>query len=296
MTGMTRTLLSTLAVIWLALTLSFVTMRILPGDAVTSQLVGAGFDASAINVRRESLGMNDPLGVQYVRFWRELFQGDLGLSLYSGETVVETILPRASGTLAVALVATLWLVLFTVFFAWVAAQSGLVGKSGQLTIAISLSVPSYVTGTLAVLAVGLAEPNSVASLVTAACVLGFHTAGPIAQVLTVSVRETRSQVYVTAARARGLLPRQITFRHTLPNAILSIIPSFASQVGFLFSGTVITEVTFARPGLGRLMLDSVLRRDIPVVQGLVLFSALSYAVVFLISEALARYADPRPRL
>lgn len=295
-TGMTRTLLTALAVIWLAVTLSFVTMRILPGDAITSQLVAAGFDASAIDARRETLGLNDPLGVQYARFWKKLLQGDLGSSLYTGETVTDTILPRAAGTLALALVATLWLALFTVVLAWSAAQSGLLGSIGQLFIAVSLTIPSYVTGTLVVLGIGLAEPDSVTSLISAAFVLGFHTAGPIAQVLSISVRETRTQVWITAASARGLLPRQITFRHLLPNAILAIIPFFASQVGFLFSGTVITEVIFVRPGLGRLMLDSVLRRDIPVVQGLVFFSAVIYAAVFLISDALARYADPRLRL
>jgi ABC-type dipeptide/oligopeptide/nickel transport system permease component len=124
-------------------------------------------------------------------------------------------------------------------------------------------------------------------------VLGFHTGGVVAQTLGASISETRGQGYVTAAKGKGIRPLQIELRHVLPNAILPVFPLLGVQAGFLLGGTVITEIVFARPGLGRLMLDAVLRRDVPVVQGLVLLAALVYALCTAASFAAARLIDPR---
>jgi ABC-type dipeptide/oligopeptide/nickel transport system permease component len=102
------------------------------------------------------------------------------------------------------------------------------------------------------------------------------------------------QQFIVAAHGRGLPPRLIAVRHILPNALIPVLPLVASQAGFLLSGTVITEIVFARPGLGRLLLDSVLRRDLPVVQGIVLLTALIYSACLLLTALLVRFIDPRP--
>src|SRR5690606_31574174 len=137
-----------------------------------------------------------------------------------------------------------------------------------------VGLPSYVTGTLLILVVGLADPDSVGGILAAALVLGFHTGGAIAQVFAVSINQVRRQPYISAAHGRGLRFASIELRHVWPNAILQVLPLIAVQAGFLVSGTVITEIVFGRPGLGRLMLDAVQRRDLPVVQSLVLLAAL----------------------
>jgi peptide/nickel transport system permease protein len=178
--------------------------------------------------------------------------------------------------------------------AGLAARADGLANAAQFVITIAIGLPSYVTGTLLILVIGLADPEDIAGVLAAALILGFHTGGAIAQVLAVSISQIRQQTYIMAAHGRGLRSTSIEMRHVWPNAILPVLPLIAVQAGFLVSGTVITEIVFARPGLGRLMLDAVQRRDLPVVQSLVLLGAIVYGVCLFVAEFLARVIDPRP--
>lgn len=294
--GIVKRIVFVTTAVWLALSLAFVLMRVLPGDAIEAQLTAAGFESSAITERREVLGLNDPLPLQYARYILSLMRGDLGSSLYSGEPVGVVIMSRGQGTVTLASAALAWLGVMSIALGLTAAQSGFVGEIGRAIIAVSVSVPSYVTGTAAILLFGLSDPNSLFGVGLAAFVLGLHTSGPVANVLRISLGETWQALYISAARARGLRRVRIATRHVLPHAIISVLPLLAGQAGFLFGGTVMTEMVFARPGLGRLMLDSVLRRDLPVVQGLILLSALIFAAFQLLSDLAAFLLDPRSRV
>lgn len=296
MQGITRAVISTILGAWLAVTLSFFALRILPGDAISAQLTEAGFGAAVIAERRAHAGLNDSLPVQYARYLADVLRGDLGFSLYTGENVTDIIMARAGSTFLLAGAAFLVMLGVAAILGLLTTRTGVVGRLGQAATAISLALPSYVTGTAVIFAVGLANPESVQGVFLAALVLGFHTAGAVAQTLGEAIRNVREQTYILAARGRGMPDARIFLRHLLPNAILPLLPFIAAQAGFLFGGTIVTEIVFARPGLGRLMLDSVLRRDIPVVQGMVLLVALVYAFCFLTARGLSAWIDPRPSL
>lgn len=291
---MAKTALSTLAALWLALTLAFVALRVLPGDAITAQMTEAGLSATAIDERRAALGLDDPMLMQYTRYLGGVLRGDFGISLYTGEYVTDVIAARAGSTVTLAGAGSVVMAVLAVGLAVVASRYDVVGHIGRALIVASVGLPGYVTGTLVILIFGLYDPDSAAGVWLAAAVLGFHTGGTVAQALAVSLQETRDRAYITAAHARGLGPPRIALRHVLPNAVLPVLPLAAVQVGFLLSGTVITEIVFARPGLGRLMLDAVLRRDTPVVQGLIVLSAAVYALCVLGAQAASRLIDPRP--
>lgn len=291
---MTKSALRVFASGWLALTLAFFALRILPGDAIRAQLTEAGLSATAIEQRRADLGLSQPLGEQYLGYIARLMQGDFGHSLYTGEAVIDVISVRAASTGQLAVYSSFFMISIAVMLAMLAAQSGGVGDTAQTVIAVSIGLPGYITGTFLILIVGLANPDDFRGVLAPAFVLGFHTGGAIAQLLAVSIMHVRRQPYITAAHGRGLRWISVELRHVWPNAFLPVLPMVAIQVGFLISGTVITEILFARPGLGRLMLDAVQRRDLPVVQALVLFIALIYGFCLLIAEWLARFIDPRP--
>lgn len=287
--------LRTVAAAWLALTLAFFAMRALPGDAISAQLMEAGLGAEVIAERRASLGLDRPVTDQYLEYINRLLRADLGRSLYTGEAVMDVIVARAGSTLALAVNGLGLMLLLSISLAAGANRSGIIGHVSRLVLLGSIGLPSYVTGTLVVLLFGLADPDSAAGVLTSALVLGFHAGGSVAYVLSESIRFIRLQPYVAAAHARGLPSMLIEVRHVLRNAILPVLPHYAVQAGFLLGGTVITEVVFARPGLGRLMLDAVLRRDLPVVQGLTLLAAVTYCLCLLAADLLARLLDPRPR-
>lgn len=290
---MAKSLLRIIATGWLALTFAFIALRVLPGDAIQAQLTEAGLSASAIDQRRAELGLDRPLAEQYVRYIGDLVQGNFGYSLYTGEAVVEVIRVRAGSTVPLAAYGIVIMLVTAIVLAGCAARSDRLASLAQFMITIAIGLPSYVTGTLLILVTGLADPDSITGILAAAVILGFHTGGAIAQVLAVSIRQIRQQTYIMAAHGRGLRAASIEMRHVWPNAILPVLPLAAVQAGFLVSGTVITEIVFARPGLGRLMLDAVQRRDLPVVQSLVLLGALVYGVCLFVAEFTTRIIDPR---
>ncbi len=291
---MVKAVLRVAANAWLALTLAFIALRVLPGDAIRAQLTEAGFSVTAIDQRRSELGLDLPLGEQYVRYIGEIARGDFGVSLYTGEAVIDVIRARAGSTLQLAAYGFFVMLATAVVLASGASRKDWIAGIAQTVITLAISLPSYLTGTLLILALGLADPESFRGVLAASLILGFHAGGGVAQVLAVSIAQIRHQAYITAAHGRGLRSASIERRHVWPNAILPILPLAAVQAGFLLSGTVITEIVFARPGLGRLMLDAVQRRDLPVVQSLVLFAALIYSMCLLIAMFAARLIDPRP--
>jgi peptide/nickel transport system permease protein len=165
---------------------------------------------------------------------------------------------------------------------------------------LSLSTPIYWTGTIAIYIfsaqLGLlpsAGAGRVSQLILPVAVLGFHTAGAIARVVQANVRDTLDADFVRVARAKGLSERAVIWRHVLRASLLPVVTVIALQAGFLLSGTVITESLFVRPGIGRLMLDAVTAQDYPVVQGVVIFAAIVYAVLNVMADTLYRIVDPR---
>ncbi len=296
-----RRLAAAIGVIWLAATLAFFALRVLPGDAIQGQLLGSGASSSAIADRRAALGLDDPALTQYGRWIAGLGQGNLGVSLLDGQPVAAMIGQRLAPTVALALSALLVAVALGITLGGIAGlERGAGSRLAALLLALALSMPIYWTGTLAIwlFAVQLgwlpfSQSSDLSGLILPALVLGFHSAGAIGRVFSAGVREAKDADFVRAARAKGLPERAVLSRHIARASLLSAITVIALQAGFLLSGIVITESLFVRPGIGRLLLDSVLRQDYPVVQGIVVWMALVYTAVNAAAELIYTLVDPR---
>ncbi len=288
-------------VLWLALTLVFVTLRVLPGDAVTATFRDT--TDTEMNARRAALGLDDHWLTQYARYLGDLLRGDLGHSLTSSESVGQMILSRLGPTLALGLAAFGIMTALGItlgIFSALESPHWLRHLSNNL-IVLAQAVPFYVTALLlihiftrqfAILpAFGSRTPLH---LILPAFTLGFHTAGGVAQVLSINLRDTFRQPYMLTARAKGLPPIDL-LDHALRVALLPTLSAIALQAGFLLSGTVVIEVLFVRRGLGNLLFQSVLNRDYPVVQALALLSALIYLSANGFSGIARRLLDPRLR-
>jgi ABC-type dipeptide/oligopeptide/nickel transport system permease component len=297
-----RQFVSTLLIIWLAATLAFFALRVLPGDAIESQLIESGASASTIAERRAAAGLDHPLPTQYVEFLSGLWRGDLGVSLLDGRPVTQIILDQLEPTLtlafsALAVAANLGLVLGCL--AALEIGWGISTVSRVLT-ALALSVPIYWTGTIAIFVFTVqldllpsGGAGRLSQLILPATVLGFHSAGAIAQVLQTGVRETLRAEFVRTARAKGLRERTVVVRHVLRASLLPAVTVLAVQAGFLLSGVVITEALFSRPGIGSVLLDATLLQNYPVVQGVVVWSAVVYALLNSLADSIYQLIDPR---
>lgn len=299
---MIRRLLSMALVLWLAATIAFFALRILPGDAIEAQLTQSGAGAETIALRRAELGLDAPLWVQYGQYLSGLLRGDLGYSLLSGQPVSEMIAQQLAPTASLALLALGWAVGLGLLLGSMGAVKigGGLSTGARLLINLALSTPLFWTGSAAILIFSVwldllpsAGGGRWSQLVLPVGVLGFHTAGSIGRVTQVGIRTLYGADFVRTARAKGVSEIAIIAWHILPAAVPPLIAVIALQAGFLLGGTVITESMFVRPGIGRLLLDSTLRQDYPVVQGIVLLAALSYTLLNAAADFAQGLADPR---
>lgn len=292
-----------LLVVWLAVSLAFVALRLAPGDAVDATLALSGVPQAEIETRRAELGLNDPLWKQYVDYWAGLARADLGESLITGRPVSTMIRENlgltaalASSALLVGVTLGLILGLLVGLAPWRLLRWGAEGIAS-----LALSTPVYWTATLAIyfFTIVLSVLPGVGGrgplyLILPAGVLGFHTAGSIAQVTASSIREAAVQDFVRTARSKGL-PEADVIDHILRVALLPVAAVVALQLGFLLGGTVITETIFVRQGLGRVLLTAVSDRDYPVIQGLVVLSAVVYSLISALADLVYGLLDPRVR-
>ncbi len=289
-------MLRPLAILWLAVTLAFFALRVLPGDAIDTQLRDTGASAATINERRAALGLTDPLGEQYFRYLSGLLRGDLGVSLLDGRPVTEIIVEQFAPTAALALSALLIASLGGIGLGTLAALDTSLSGLARLLLDLSLSLPLYWTGTLAIFVFAVQLnwlPSGGSNVILPAAVLGFHTAGAVGQVIRVNVGEVMALDFVRTARAKGLSEGQVVLHHILRASLLPAVTVIALQAGFLLGGVVITESLFVRPGIGRVLLNATLRQDYPVVQGIIVLGAVIYTVLNTAADLLYRLIDPR---
>ncbi len=297
-------LLTTLLTIWGAATLAFLALRLLPGDAITNQMLQGGASEAMIAARRAALGLDSPLPIQYVRFLLDLLRGDLGYSYLSQQPVSVLIAGQLGATISLAgsaltVAVTLGLTLGMLEAIYWPRWPGQLASAMNV---LALAAPIYWTGTLAIYvfssrlellpATGSGDP---AHLLLPAGVLGFHVAGSIARVTRTSLRQTLEAAFVRTAYAKGLHASHILFRHVLRAGFPPILSIIALQTGFLLGGTVITEMIFVRQGIGQLLQHAVIDQDYPVVLGVVILAATTYSVLNMLADFGHSMLDPRLR-
>ena len=297
-----RRLIGAIPVLWGVATLVFVVMRLLPGDPAALMLSEGGGSAEAIAELRAELGLDEPLILQYGRYLSNLLRGDLGTSLFSHRPVVTTIAEQLPSTIELALAAMLVAIgLGTVLGIVAAVKHGTWLDTLATGLSVTgVSVPIFWSALILIWLLSLqlgwlpaTGQGTLAHLVMPALVLGFASAGAIARLVRSSLLEVLGQDFVNTARAKGLREGAILVRHALKNAFIPVITVIGLQFGFLLGGTVVTETIFARQGIGRLMVDAILWKDFPIVQGVALLAALVYTLVNLAIDVAYAYLDPR---
>lgn len=292
-----------IAVLFTVATLAFIALQFVPGDEVRAAVGGPGSQASAeaLAAARAQYGLDRPVLVQYLDFLGRLVRGDLGVS-YAQRMPVTDVLSAALGptfTLAGTALAVSWaLALGSVIIA--SGHSRLArGVTGALDL-IAASMPNFWLASLMVLLFAgvlswfpAVSTGTIDGLILPAFALAIPTAGFLAQVCRSGADDAREAPFVESARARGETELGVRVRHVLRHGAVPGLNLTGWALGSLISGAVVIEMIFARPGLGRTLVNSTLANDVPVVLGVVLFAALTYVVVTFVTDVVIARVDPR---
>lgn len=318
-------------VLWMVVTLTFVVLRTVPGnplDVIATQMV----DTAQIERVRAEWGLDQPLWRQYLAFMSGLVRGDLGVAISSGVPISRLLWEKVPPTIELALVAMListfigvgagiissttrskaldysvrafallglsvpwfWLaimliVVFSVGLGWTPVGGRIAAGMEYRTITNFMLIDTIVTGNWPALLSFLRH------LALPALAIGLSSAGLVTRITRSTMVEVLRADYIRTARANGIHERSVLLRHALRNALLPVLTLQGLQFGTLLGGAVITEIVFAWPGVGRMLLDGILKRDYPVVQSTVIIIALFYVLTNLAVDLLYRVVDPRLR-
>ncbi|MFW6313395.1 MAG: ABC transporter permease [Spirochaetota bacterium] len=296
-----RRLLLTIPVILGVSIIVFGIIRLIPGDPARS-IAGVNATPEFIQQVRVQYALDQPVYIQYGRFIADLVQGDLGNSIFSGRAVTTEIGERFPRTL---LLATVSLIIATT----IGVAAGIVSATRPNSV--------FDNASMFVALVGVAAPvfwmalmlqllfavqlrwlpatgiGTIRHLILPAITLGTASAALMARITRSSMLDVLRQEFITTARSKGLSERVIVYRHALKNALIPVVTVLGLQFGILLGGAVLTETVFAWPGVGRLLVDSILRRDYPVVQGTVMLLALLFVLINLTVDIIYAVLDPR---
>ena len=299
-----RRLLLLIPVLWGVATLVFLLLHFIPGDPVDLMLGDSALGTDRETLR-DQLGLNDPLIVQYLRYFGDLLQGDWGTSLFSKKPVFEEIMERVPATVELMLGAMVVTILVAMPLGLIAAvnKGTWIDQGAMIFSLLGVSIPNFWLGPMLILLFSIHfdllpvnERGGLEHLILPALTLGTSLASILARITRSSVVETLQAEYIRTARSKGISELRILFRHALRNALIPIVTVIGLQVGVLLSGAIITEAIFDWPGLGNLLISAINSRNYPLVQGCVLFIAGSYVMVNLVIDLLYAYLDPRIRL
>ena len=298
-----RRILLTIPVLLGVATLVFALIHLVPGDPAQSML-GDGASPEEVATLRHALGLDRPLLTQYRTFLTGLLRGDLGSSFRYGTPVTREIRDRLFRTVQLAAAAMLVAIVCALPLGIIAAVfRGRPIDYLAMTLALAgISMPNFWLGPLLAIlfAVHLgwlpvAGTGTLAHLVLPAVTLGAALAAILARMTRASVLEELRELYVLAARARGLSRTRAVVRHAFRNSLIPIVTIIGLQFGAVLTGTIITETIFAWPGVGRLLIQAINFRDYPLVQGCILFISLTYVVMNLLTDLTYGLLDPRIR-
>jgi ABC-type dipeptide/oligopeptide/nickel transport system permease component len=297
-------LLYTLPALWLILTMVFLMIHIVPGDPVL-QMLGQDARVEDLVQLRHTLGLDQPLGVQYVRYLEGLARGDWGRSMRYAAPVRPIVLQRFPATLELSLAAlAVCLAIAIPAGVFSARRRGSRGdRATSFFTLLGLSVPNFALGPLLILFFSIeigwlpvSGRGGIGHLILPAATLGAALAAILTRMVRGSMIEELSSDYVRTARAKGISETSVLFHHAFPNALIPVITIVGLQFGSLLAGTIVTETIFSWPGIGRLAVQAISARDYPLLQGCILVIALSYVGVNLLTDLVYAIVDPRVRL
>ena len=290
---------------------SFALVHVIPGDPALVMMGGEG-TTQAVAELRHQLGLDRPLHVRYWEWLTHILRGDLGQSLYNKTRVSEELYWRMPTTLALVTLSLLFAVGLGVPAGLLSAafRNSWVDHAARLVTLVSLSVPSFWLGLMLIILFSLKldllpvigyEPitqdfwKALRYLILPSLALGTYLSALLTRLTRSSMLEVLGQDYVRTARAKGLREGLVLMRHALRNALIPIVTVIGINVGILLGGSAVIETVFVLPGVGQLVVRSLYNRDLPVIQGLILYVAVVYVLVNLLVDVLYTYLDPRLR-
>ena len=290
----------------------FTLIHLTPGDPA-AVILGDQASPEDVEALREQLGLNDPLLIQFIDWFGGVLRLDFGDSIFLGIPVTEALGERVEPTLLLTSYALLVQLTIGIPLGVIAALRRGSNVDRTLTaVAISgAAIPTFFLGIMLILvfsvrlqwlpSVGYVSPTDdlwghVQRMLMPAFTLGFASAGLLARMIRSSMLDVLNEDYVRTARAKGLANRDVVTRHALRNALVPAITVIGTSIAALLGGAVVTETVFTIPGMGRLVVQSISRRDYPIIQGAVMVIAMVYVLVNLLVDVLYVYADPRVRL
>ena len=286
--------------------ITFVLMQALPGDPVAG-MAGERATAETIARIRAELGQDRPLPLQFIGYVKLLATGELGRSYYTNRKISDDLLQKFPNTLRLALAAMLFASIFGIGLGTLAAVKR--GTNWDRLIAFvtvgGISIPVFWLGLALMLVFSLylrgLPPSGMGNgqleyLILPAVTLGTFSLSYIARVTRSSMLESLSQPYVAAARAKGLSETKVVLKHALKNSLIPIVTLIGLDLGSYLNGAVLTETIFGWDGLGRYALDGILKRDYPVIMGVVLFGAFVFVTMNLLVDLSYHFLDPRVRI
>jgi peptide/nickel transport system permease protein len=297
-------LLYTLPALWLILTMVFLMIHIVPGDPVL-QMLGQDARVEDVEQLRHTLGLDQPLGVQYVHYLEGLARGDWGRSMRYAAPVRAIVLQRFPATLELSLAALAVCLAIAIPAGVFSARrrGSSADRATSFFTLLGLSVPNFALGPILILLFSIeigwlpvSGRGGISHLILPAATLGAALAAILTRMVRGSMIEELSSDYVRTARAKGITETSVLFRHAFPNALIPVITIVGLQFGSLLAGTIVTETIFSWPGIGRLAVQAISARDYPLLQGCILIIAVSYVAVNLLTDLIYAAVDPRVRL
>lgn len=303
LTYIVKRLLGMIPTLLLVAVIVFLFVHMLPGDPARLA-AGQEADQATVELVRQELGLNLPLPQQFVRYFSHMIQGDLGTSLRTRRPVSVEIADRFLPTLWLTLASMVWSVLFGMVIGIVSAvwRNRWPDRLG-MTLAVSgISFPAFALGMMLmqIFSVNLGWLPTVGAstwkhYILPSITLGAAVAAVMARFTRASFVEVIQEDFVRTARAKGLSERVVITKHALRNALISVVTMMGLQFGFLLGGSIVVETVFNWPGLGRLLVDAVVTRDYPVIQGLVLLFSMEFILINLIVDVLYGVINPSIR-
>lgn len=305
---MARTLtwrvLTSLLVIVGSLVLVFSILYVLPGDPTDNMVDPSMATPEVIANLRHELGVDQPFHIQFLRYFGGILQGDFGTSLINSDPVLPKIVESFPATLALTAASSLVSVIVGILLGVLSAihRNKAIDIIARIVGLFGISMPTFWSGILLILIFSITlgwfpamGSDGWKTLVLPALALGTVGAGFIVRMVRNSMLDVISEQFIVTLRSKGLAERAVMYRHALRNALIPAVTMIGMLVGEMLAGTVVIETVFSRQGIGRIIADAIMAKDLPVVQGVILFSAIIYVIVNLIVDISYAWIDPRVR-
>ena len=297
-------LLQAIPVLLGVIIITFVLMYIIPGDPVVS-MVGERYSEETVQQLRQKLHLDDPLPLQFLRYVGNVLQGNFGNSFITGEPVAALIIEKFPNTMMLAITAMFFAILIGLTAGIMSSvHPGSFMDRGIMVLALAgISAPVFWVGLILVLVVGVMLQwlpptgfGGIEYLILPALTLGLRSAAYLARLTRATMLDVLSHDYIRTARSKGLPEWKVFIKHAFPNTLIPVITIIGTDFGSYLSGAVLTESIFGWPGIGRLALEAIMKRDFPVIQGTVLFMAIMFVLMNVLVDLLYGVVDPRIRL